>query len=230
MVNGVHDLGGTDSVGPVVIPENEPVFRAEWEKAAFATFASCFRAGLFGVDQFRLGIELMPPGEYLLSNYYEHWVHTAEHYGVKAGVIDPADLEARTRHYLENPDAPLPERSDPELLAFVDAAVRGGAPPRRESDKVAAFKVGDIVTVIASSPRGHTRRARYVRGKTGEITAAHGTFIYPDSAGNGNGDAPEHLYTMRFTAAELWGDDTAEPNSSVYYDVWEPYIVHAAAR
>jgi nitrile hydratase subunit beta len=227
MVNGAHDLGGMDRLGPVVVDKDEPVFRAEWEKLAFATFAGCFRAGLFGVDQFRLGIELMHPAEYLLSNYYEHWVHTAEHYGVKAGVIDPEELERRTRHYLENPDAPLPERTDPELLAFVDAAVKGGAPPRRESDKIAQFKVGDVVTVLSSHPLNHTRRARYVRGRTGTITAAHGTFIYPDSAGNGGGDAPEHLYTMVFAASELWGEDVAEPNCLVYYDVWEPYIVHA---
>ena len=60
-MNGVHDLGGTDGLGPVVVPEQEPVWRAEWEKAAFALFATNFRAGLFGVDAFRYGIELMPP-------------------------------------------------------------------------------------------------------------------------------------------------------------------------
>ena len=228
MVNGIHDVGGTDCLGPVIVQENEPVFRAEWEKMAFATFASYFRAGLFGVDEFRLGIEKMHPADYLLSNYYEHWLATAEYYAIKAGVLDPEELEARTQQYLENPDTPLPQRSDPGLLAFMDEAVHGGAPPRRESDKVAAFKVGDLVTVITSSPLGHTRRARYVRGKTGRITNLRGTFIYPDSADNGHGDAPEHLYTMVFTAAELWGDEAAEPNQLVYYDVWEPYIVHAA--
>ena len=69
--------------------------------------------------------------------------------------------------------------------------------------------------------------ARYIRGRTGEIVLAHGTFIYPDSAGNGDGDAPEHVYTVKFTNAELWGSDTAEPNGVVYFDVWEPYIVPA---
>jgi len=44
-VNGVHDLGGTDGLGRVVVPDSEPVFRAEWEKAAFAMFSMCFRAG-----------------------------------------------------------------------------------------------------------------------------------------------------------------------------------------
>lgn len=53
---------------------------------------------------------------------------------------------------------------------------------------------------------------------------AHGTFIYPDSAGNSLGDAPEHVYTVRFTNEELWGAEHAEPNGSVYFDVWDPYI------
>lgn len=226
-MNGVFDLGGTDGLGPVVIDKDEPVFRAEWEKAAFAMFASSFRAGLFGVDEFRHGIEKMDPAEYLLSNYYEHWVHTVEHYAEQKGMIDPAELDERTQYYLENPDAPLPEREDPELLEFVDAAVKGGAPALRESDKTAAFKVGDVVTIADDAPYGHTRRARYVRGRTGEITGAHGTYIYPDSAGNGLGDAPEHLYTVRFTARELWGEDVADPSGVVYFDVWEPYLTLA---
>lgn len=227
-MNGVFDLGGTDGMGPVVREEDEPVFRAEWEKAAFAMFSQCFRAGFFGVDSFRHGIELMDPAEYLLSNYYEHWTHTVEHYGAQAGAIDAAELERRTRHFLDNPDAPLPERADPELLAFTDAVVKAGAPANRESDKAARFAVGERVTVISDSPLGHTRRARYIRGRTGEITAAHGTYIYPDSAGNGGPDAPEHLYTLRFTAEELWGPATAEPNNVNYFDVWEPYLVPAS--
>ena len=228
-MNGVHDLGGTDGLGPVVVPASEPVWHEEWEKAAFALFATSFRAGLFGVDAFRWGIEQMPPSVYLGSGYYEHWLHCAEHYAVKAGVIDEAELDARTRHYLEHPDEPLPDRKDPELLQFVDLAVKHGAPARRESDKAPAFAVGDRVVVADDSPHGHTRKARYVRGKTGVIVLAHGTFIYPDSAGNGGEDAPEHVYTVRFTNAELWGAEHAEPNGVVHFDVWEPYIVTATA-
>ncbi len=36
-MNGVHDLGGTDGLGPVPVPPSEPVFRADWEKAVLAT-------------------------------------------------------------------------------------------------------------------------------------------------------------------------------------------------
>jgi nitrile hydratase len=224
-VNGVHDLGGTDGLGRVEVPENEPVWRAEWEKAAFALFPSSARAGLFGVDAFRYGIEQMHPAVYLLSPYYEHWVHTTEYYAFMAGVIDEAELDARTQYYLEHPEEELPDRKDPELLAFVEAAVKQGAPARRESDNAPRFEVGDVVRVLDDSPKGHTRKARYIRGKTGVIDMAHGTFVYPDSAGNGGDDAPEHVYTVKFTNEELWGAQAAEPNGVVYFDVWEPYIV-----
>jgi hypothetical protein len=29
-MNGVHDLGGTDGLGRVEVPDREPVFAAEW--------------------------------------------------------------------------------------------------------------------------------------------------------------------------------------------------------
>jgi nitrile hydratase len=224
-MNGVFDLAGTDGLGPVVVQEDEPLFRAEWEKTAFALFSMCFRAGFFGVDQFRHGIELIDPAVYLKSPYYEHWLHTAEHFGAKLGKLDMDELDRRTEYYLKNPDAPLPEHADdPELLAFVEAVVPAGAPAGRESDKVARFKVGDIVRVHRSAPKGHTRRARYIRGAVGEVVAARGTFIYPDTAGNDLGECPEHVYTLRFTSEELWGAEYAERNESVYFDVWDPYI------
>ncbi|MGI8753885.1 MAG: nitrile hydratase subunit beta [Acidimicrobiales bacterium] len=223
-MNGVHDLGGTDGMGPVVVEDDEPVFHSDWERAAFAFFALSFRAGFFNVDQFRYGIEQIPPAEYLASRYYEHWLHSVEHAAVKAGAVDPDELEERTRYYLEHPDEPLPDRQDPELVSFVEAASSHGAPARRDSDATAKFRVGDAVRVLSDSPLGHTRRARYIRGKTGVVERAHGTFIYPDSAGNGGDADAQHVYTVRFEATQLWGAEAADPNGSVTFDVWEPYL------
>ena len=223
-MNGVHDLGGTDGLGPVVVEENEPVWHSEWEKHAFCMFPFPFRAGWFNIDQFRYGIEQMHPADYLLSPYYEHWLHTAEHWGVTTGNLDLEEVEKRTRHYLENPNEPLPERKDPDLVAFVDAAVKGGVSPRRDLDAPPKFKVGDRVRVREDSPKEHTRRARYVRGKTGTVELHHGTFVYPDSAAAGRGDDPQHVYSVRFSGTDLWGESAADPNSTVYFDVWEPYI------
>jgi nitrile hydratase beta subunit len=226
-VNGVHDLGGTDGLAPVVVEEQEPVWHSDWEKAAFAMFPTNFLKGHFGVDEFRYAIEQMHPAEYLLSPYYEHWVHAVEHYTVKAGVIDPQELEERTKHYLEHPDEPLPERKDPDLVALLENVVREGGSARRECSQPPKFAVGDRVKVADDSPFGHTRRARYIRGRTGIVEKAHGAFIYPDRAGNGEGDDPQHVYTVRFTAADLWGDQVGDPNGSVSFDAWEPYLEKA---
>jgi nitrile hydratase subunit beta len=231
-VNGIHDLGGKDGLGAVAPPPPgvEPVWKAEWEKHAHAMFPLGFRAGFFGLDEFRFAMEQMEPVEYLSSAYYEHWLHAVEHYGVRAGALDPDEIERRAQYYLENPEAPLPDHQDPGLVEFIDAVVAAGATAARDTGKAAKFSVGDRVTVIADAPRGHTRKASYIRGKTGVIELAHGEMIYPDAAGNGQGEAPEHVYTVLFTKEELWGSEAAEPNGSVTFDVWEPYIVPATSQ
>jgi nitrile hydratase len=37
------------------------------------------------------------------------------------------------------------------------------------------------------------------------------------------GEAPQHLYTVRFEGRELWGDQ-AEPASQVCVDLFESYL------
>ena len=227
-MNGVFDLGGTDGLGAVNVVDDEPVFHADWEKHVFTMFPACFRAGYFGVDSFRHGIEKMDPATYLKAPYYEHWLHSIENHAIAAGAVDAAELDRRTQHYLANPDAPLPEHAQPrELVDFVEAVVPMGASAARTIDRAPQFSVGDRARVSDSSPFGHTRRARYVRGKTGAIVAHHGAFIYPDTAGNGLGEHPEHVYTIVFSSEDLWGADYADPNASVCFDVWEPYLESA---
>ena len=52
--------GPTDWV-PSSPPEHEPVSSAEWAKLVANSANAAFRAGLFGVDAFRYGIEQMHP-------------------------------------------------------------------------------------------------------------------------------------------------------------------------
>ncbi len=224
-MNGLHDLGGMDGLGPINPTPAEPVFRAEWEKAAFTFFPAAFRAGYLGIDAFRYGIELMDPREYLSSPYYLHWVHSVERYAIAAGAVDPDELERRTRYYLKHPDAPLPDHEpNQELLDFVNAAAFSGAPAQRPLDAGPAFAVGDVVRLTDAVPFGHTRVPRYARGKVGTVIAHYGSFIYPDSAAAGRGDDPQHVYAVLFTGATLWGEKYADPNTSATVDVWEPYI------
>ena len=72
-------------------------------------------------------------------------------------------------------------------------------------------------------PAGHTRLPRYARGKAGSIVSHHGAHVLPDASAHGKGDMPQHLYTVRFAARELWGE-CANPRDSVHLDLWESYL------
>ena len=226
-MNGIHDIGGMDGMGPVNPTKWEPNYHAEWEKVAYAFFPFSARAGMFGLDEFRCHLEKLHPLHYLTAFYYEHWVEATEQIGEKKGYWTQEELNKRTTYYLHYPKAPLPPKQDPELVNFAEWAVHNGFSTARELDTQPKFRIGDRVTVNANVPKSHTRKAGYVRGRTGEIILYHGAHVYPDTTGNGLPETSEHLYTIRFTNAELYGEDAAEPNGSVCTDAWEPYITLA---
>lgn len=97
-MNGGHDLGGMDGLGPIAPEANEPVFHDEWERRMFGLFVSCFAGGWFNVDEFRHSIEKMHPAEYLSTSYYEHWLHALETILVERGAITAEELAARKKH------------------------------------------------------------------------------------------------------------------------------------
>jgi nitrile hydratase subunit beta len=94
-MNGIHDLGGMQDIGPIVREENEPVFHEEWERRAFAVLMATFGGGLYNLDEIRHGIERMSPAEYLSSTYYEHWMHGVETVLIEKGVITRKELDAK---------------------------------------------------------------------------------------------------------------------------------------
>ena len=94
-MNGIHDLGGMQGLGPVVREENEPVFHEDWERHVFAVLILTIAAGQYHVDEIRHAIERMPPAEYLSSPYYEHWLHAAEDLLDKKGTVTRAELKRR---------------------------------------------------------------------------------------------------------------------------------------
>ncbi len=61
-MNGIHDLGGMDGMGPVEREEDEPIFHEVWEKRVFAMQ---FADSEYNVDEFRHAIERMDPAYYL---------------------------------------------------------------------------------------------------------------------------------------------------------------------
>lgn len=221
-MNGVHDTGGADGLGPVAPTPEEPAFHSEWERTIFAMMLPSMLAGI-NLDEFRHGIEKMAPADYLSTPYYQHWLHTMEAGLLEKGVITEEELSSRVALFREQPGTSLPDRSDPELADRLAAATLTGASTRRDDEVQALFSPGDEVVVRNMHPPGHTRCARYLRGKRGVVEHVHGSFVFPDTNAHGKGENPQPVYTVRFEAAEVWGD-AAEPNAVVNFDLWQPYL------
>jgi nitrile hydratase len=56
------------------------------------------------------------------------------------------------------------------------------------------------------------------------IAAYHGSHVFADTAAHDLGENAQPLYTVRFEARELWGDNV-ERRDCVYIDLWEDYLV-----
>lgn len=108
------------------------------------------------------------------------------------------------------------------LVQALGAAL-AGASSREAEGSAPRFKAGDEVVVLNINPSGHTRMPRYIRGKQGVIDRDHGIFVFPDTFASGTGKKPQHVYSVRFTARELWGPQ-GNPKDALLVDVWDDYM------
>jgi nitrile hydratase subunit beta len=225
-VNSAHDVGGMHGFGPIVREEDEPVFHADWERRVFALSQLVLVQGLVGsLDSFRHAMERMGNASYLSSSYYEHWLAGAQMRLIENGVITEDELRARTEAVRADPArfAMAPAEGPDELSALATGLVESGFPSLREIEPGPKFAAGDDVLTTRRSPTGHTRMPRYARGRRGSIVFHHGAFVFADASADGLGDCPEHLYTVRFDASELW-DGSADGRGSVSLDLSESYL------
>jgi nitrile hydratase beta subunit len=222
-MNGVHDLGGMDGFGPVIPEPNEPVFHEPWEGRVFALNMLGIGRDPIPVDALRHRIERLDPRQYLTSTYYERWLAEMEQAIIDAGTLTPDQIDARMRELEAEPDRPLPRTENPEHADGVASALRAGSPVTRKTRRQPRFTLGDRVLTRNLHPHGHTRLPRYVRGKRGVVMLHHGAHVFPDTNAHGLGEHPQHLYTVRFAARELWSD-AAEQKESILIDLWESYL------
>src|SRR5215469_8624353 len=95
-VDGVHDLGGMEDFGPVILEPAEPVFHAHWEGRVFAIGGVLTAQGLASPNAVRYAIERMDPIHYLGSPYFEHWLTAFATLLVERGVVTDEELERRS--------------------------------------------------------------------------------------------------------------------------------------
>ena len=110
--------------------------------------------------------------------------------------------------------------------ADVERVLRKGGAHRVAADVPPRFKAGDRVRTRNIHPAGHTRLPRYARGREGLIDRDYGVFVFPDTHAHRQDPKPQHLYSVRFSARELWGAE-ASPADAVYLDLWDDYLDHA---
>ena len=105
----------------------------------------------------------------------------------------------------------------------VEHTLRHSRGARVNEDVPAKFQAGDRVLTRNINPIGHTRLPRYARARHGTIACDYGVFIFPDTHALSEGMKPQHLYSVRFSAKELWGEE-ASSRDSVYLDLWDDYL------
>ncbi len=213
-MNGAHDCGGMMGFGPVVAEENEPVFQAPWEARMFALMSAVGDVGGWTLDDDRAACEAMEPGHYITSSYYEHWLNGLELLLQKHGLATAEEIASGTAATRGKPVTPTAAEA-------VWPAVTAPGGYHRKAGAAPLFKLGDAVRTRHLNPVHHTRLPRYLRGHTGEIVACHGAHVFPDSNAQGQGEDPRFLYTVRFTAAEVWGNASRD---MIHADLWEPYL------
>jgi nitrile hydratase beta subunit len=216
-MNGIHDMGGMHGMGPIEYEKDEPVFHRDWEARTYALSLALRLGGQFNLDAARNAIERLPPADYLRMSYYEKWFIRLMNYAILNGAVTAAEMET-------GKPAPGSARAIPGLVAdMVPRMIAGGASARRNVSIKPAFAAGQRVQARNMNPAGHTRLPRYARGKSGTIIRDHGVFVFPDTRAHFQGDKPQHVYSVRFDARELWGGDR-NPRDAVYLDLWEDYL------
>jgi nitrile hydratase subunit beta len=218
-MNGVHDMGGNQNMGPIGHDPDAPIFHEPWEGRVWALYRSTGQYGRGVWKSFRYELELIPPSDYLRMPYYERWFTVLVNRLLRSKYITAEELAGgRADPAMTMPALPPPPPRAPGAVAGtsrLDLPVRAG------------YRVGQTVRGRNMHPIGHTRLPRYTRGKRGVITRDHGVWALQDTNADGDGiGTPQHVYTVRFTARELWGPE-ASARDTIFVDAWESYLERA---
>ena len=216
-MNGVHDMGGMQDFGPINPDRDEPVFHAPWEGRIVALNFALLAWGRWNLNVARAANEALPPADYLAMSYYQKWYVRMIEQLVRFGLTTRAEIDSGM------PASGSPRLTPPLAAASVPAWFAKGNPYTRNVRVPTKFQAGERVRARNINPPTHTRLPRYARGKIGIVQRDYGVFVFPDANALFLGEKPQHLYSVRFSARELWGDQ-AKLNDSVYVDMWDDYL------
>jgi nitrile hydratase len=124
------------------------------------------------------------------ADYYNRWLDSAEKLLLDKGLIDKDEFSER-------------------LAALTEIE---NTPPR--------FVAGDSVMVRDAEPTGHTHLPLYLLGKTGTVEKDRGVFVFPEAGEHGHEPSLQHVYTVRFVARDVWGNDGSELHN-LNFSLWD---------
>jgi nitrile hydratase len=208
-------------MGPIRPETDEPVFHNAWEGRVYVLTRAIGAWRKWNIDTGRWYIERIPPADYLRMSYYERWFTRLIELLITTGLVSRREIETGS------PDSGSPKLS-PVLRAdrVPEVALNRNIASSHEPSIRPRFKMGQRVRARNLNPTGHTRLPRYARGKVGKIDRDHGVYNFPDSSAEGRGAKRQHVYSVRFTGRELWGEQ-ASGRHFVYIDLWDDYLEKA---
>ena len=136
--------------------------------------------------------------ENIEQHYSKHWVTACEKLLVAKGILSKEEVDGL---------APPPKAT---------AAV--GAP-----EVAPKFSKDDPVRVRDMEPIGHAHLPVYLRRKHGVVERVLGAFTFPDADQPSVAEGQRTMYSVRFTAREVWGPD-ASARDSLFFNVWDFYL------
>lgn len=216
-MNGIHDMGGMHGMGPIELEQDEPVFHESWEGRLFAIRRAMGAWGKWNIDALRHASEKLPARAYLESSYF------ARQFFGFLELLERSALVTREELETGRPTAAEPKRTPALTRDKVAELIAKGSPASRGLFVAPRFHTGQTVRTRNVHKVEHTRLPRYARGKIGTVVRDRGVFVFPDTNAHFLGENPQHLYSVRFTSRELWGQQ-ASAADTVYLDLWDDYL------
>lgn len=239
-----HYLGGIENLGPVDFEKQ--VFVQEWEKRIFGIHTVMMAESAHLIDALakypvdalpttfksdwtwatlRTGAEGMQPFEYFKFRYYEKWLGGISGFFINQGYISADELSSRADHYRQAPDAPLPQNPSAPIREQINRYLLEGDSALRPYAGSALFNEGERVIIGDPVAVDHTRLPGYLRNKPGKVVEVYpGAYAYFVSTGPDGIGEPMPVYRVAFDAADLWGEEKSEPNTTIYADLFEAYL------
>lgn len=105
----------------------------------------------------------------------------------------------------------------------IGASNSSGGSTRLDVVVAPRFKVGDRIRTQKINPSGHTRLPQYLRGCVGVVAEDLGVFVFPDTHAHGGDQKAQHVYSVRFSAKDVWGREGGARDTLVV-DMWDDYM------